>query len=184
MNLVLEIQRGQKEIGQGWVFSKSIDHHRGSGVLPPLEAWLRFHQNSYTPSLFLTMSVFSDSWENSFSGLFRQWHNLFPQFLCPFILVRSFCDWVFLFDRSSANTKQLSISHGGQRFMVSTVGKWVWVDPHRITYDWQELPCTRETFLYHSKVQTRFGRRLSTIGKSLRFTIPYSKANNKSKSVW
>ena len=29
-----------------------------------------------------------------------------------------------------------------------------------------------------------FDRRLSTIGKSLRFTIPYSKANNKSKSVW
>ncbi len=58
------------------------------------------------------------------------------------------------------------------------------VDPHRITYDWQELPCTRETFLYHSKLQARFDRRFSTIGKSLRFTIPYSKANNKSKSVW
>ena len=29
-----------------------------------------------------------------------------------------------------------------------------------------------------------FDRRLSTIGKSLRFTIPHSKANNKSKSVW
>ena len=29
-----------------------------------------------------------------------------------------------------------------------------------------------------------FDRRLSTIGKSLRFTIPYSKGNNKSKSVW
>ena len=29
-----------------------------------------------------------------------------------------------------------------------------------------------------------FDRRLSTMGKSLRFTIPYSKANNKSKSVW
>ena len=29
-----------------------------------------------------------------------------------------------------------------------------------------------------------FDRRVSIIGKSLRFTIPYSKANNKSKSVW
>ena len=29
-----------------------------------------------------------------------------------------------------------------------------------------------------------FDRRLSTIGKTLRFTIPYSKVNNKSKSVW
>ena len=46
------------------------------------------------------------------------------------------------------------------------------------------LPCTRGKYLHHSKVQTRFDRRLSTIGKSLRFTIPHSKANNKSKSVW
>ena len=29
-----------------------------------------------------------------------------------------------------------------------------------------------------------FDHRRSTMGKSLRFTIPYSKANNKSKSVW
>ena len=29
-----------------------------------------------------------------------------------------------------------------------------------------------------------FDHRLSTMGKSLRFTIPYSKANNESKSVW
>ena len=29
-----------------------------------------------------------------------------------------------------------------------------------------------------------FDRHLSTIGKSLIFTIPCSKANNKSKSVW
>ena len=40
----------------------------------------------------------------------------------------------------------------------------------------------------HSYTILRFkqglNRRHSTIGKSLRFTIPYSKANNKSKSVW
>ena len=39
-------------------------------------------------------------------------------------------------------------------------------------------------YLYHSKFKQGFDRRLFTIGKSLRFTIPYSKANNKSKSVW
>ena len=41
---------------------------QGSGVLPPLESLLRFHQNSYTPSLLLTVSVFSDCKDN---GLFR-----------------------------------------------------------------------------------------------------------------
>ena len=39
--------------------------------LPPLEAWLRFHQNSYTSSILLTVSVFSDLQDNSLSGLFR-----------------------------------------------------------------------------------------------------------------
>ena len=43
-----------------------------------------------------------------------------------------------------------------------------------------------EKLSYHSKVfkQGLFYHRLSTIGKSLRFTILYSKVNNKSKSVW
>ena len=58
------------------------------------------------------------------------------------------------------------------------------VDPHRITYDWQQLPCTRENTYTILRFQQGFDRRLSTIGKSLRFTIPHSKANNKSKSVW
>ena len=53
------------------VSSKFHQSSPGSGVLPPLEAWLLFHQNSYTPSLFLTVSVFSDPRENSFSELFR-----------------------------------------------------------------------------------------------------------------
>ena len=79
MNLVLEIRRGQQEKGQGLgVSSKSINcRRRGSGVLPPLEAWLRFHQNSYTSSILLTVSVFLDLQDNSLSGLFRQWHNLY-----------------------------------------------------------------------------------------------------------
>ena len=62
MNLVLEIRRGQQEIGQGLgVFTKIQRSSPGSRVLPPLEALLRFQQNSYTPSLLLTWSVFSDS---------------------------------------------------------------------------------------------------------------------------
>ena len=73
--------------------------------------------------------------------------------------------------------------------MVLPAGKWVWVEPHRISYGWQQLPCTREnshTENRHTILRFKqgFDRRLSTIGKSLRFTIPYSKANNKSKSVW
>ena len=55
---------------------------------------------------------------------------------------------------------------------------------HRMTYDWQQLPCTRENCYTILRFKQGFDRRLSTIGKSLRFTIPYSKANNKSKSVW
>ena len=110
----------RNRLGSG-VFSKSIDCHRGSGVLPPLEALLRFHQNSYTPYLFLTVSVFSDREKipplgSSSSGI------TFPQYFYPFILVQLFRDWVFLADGSGANTKQQSISHGGQQFMVSPTG--------------------------------------------------------------
>ena len=74
MNLVLEIRRGQKEISQVWGLLKIHRSSQGSRVLPPLETLLRFHQNSYTPSLLLTVSVFSDRKDN---GLFRQWHNLY-----------------------------------------------------------------------------------------------------------
>ena len=55
-----------------WGLLKKI--HRsslGSRVLPPLETLLRFHQNSYTSSILLTVSVFSDLQDNSLSGLFR-----------------------------------------------------------------------------------------------------------------
>ena len=47
-----------------------------------------------------------------------------------------------------------------------------------------QLPCTRENCYTILRFKQGFDCRLSTIGKSLRFTIPYSKANNKSKSVW
>lgn len=57
-----------------------------------------------------------------------------------------------------------------------------WSSPYNLRL--AQLPCTREKYLYHSKFKQGFDRRLFTIGKSLRFTIPYSKANNKSKSVW
>ena len=68
--------------------------------------------------------------------------------------------------------------------MVSPAGNGSGL-PHRISYDWQQLPCTRKKNTYTIlRFKQGFDRRLSTIGKSLRFTIPYSKANNKSKSVW
>jgi hypothetical protein len=55
---------------------------------------------------------------------------------------------------------------------------------HRMTYDWQQLPCTRENCHTILRFKQGFDRRRSTMGKSLKFTNPYSKANNKSKSVW
>ena len=57
-NLVLEIRRGQKEKVKVWGLLNFHQSSQGSGVLPPLEAWLRFHQNSYTPSFLLIGSVF------------------------------------------------------------------------------------------------------------------------------
>ena len=86
MNLVLEIRRGQKEIGQVWGLLKIHLSSQGVWVLPPLKSLLEFHQNSYTPSLFLTVSVFSDRKDNSFSGLFRQWHNLLLNSFVSFLL--------------------------------------------------------------------------------------------------
>ena len=61
MNLVLEIRRGQQEKVRVWGLVKIHQSSQGSGVLPPLGTWLRSHQYSYTPSLFLTGPVFSDS---------------------------------------------------------------------------------------------------------------------------
>ena len=58
-----------------------------------------------------------------------------------------------------------------------------WSSPYNLWL--AKLPCTREKNAYTiPRFKQGFHRRLSTIGKSLRFTIPYSKANNKSKSVW
>ena len=58
-----------------------------------------------------------------------------------------------------------------------------WSSPYNLRLT--KLPCTRGKNTY---TILRFKQGLnhchSTIGKSLRFTIPYSKANNKSKSVW
>ena len=43
----------RKRLGFGGSPQNSINHHRGSGVLPPLETWLQSHQNLYTPSIIL-----------------------------------------------------------------------------------------------------------------------------------
>ena len=122
MNLVLEIRRGQQEIGQVRGLLKIHRSSQGFGVLPPLKAWLRFHQNSYTPSLFLTVSVFSNLQYNSFLGSSGSGITFFSRFLCPFFLVRLYRDWVSIADGSGANTKQILISHSGQQFMVSPAG--------------------------------------------------------------
>ena len=63
-------EASKKRLGFGGLL-KFHQSSPGSGVLPPLEAWLRFPENSYTPSLSLTVSVFSDIKDNPFSGLFR-----------------------------------------------------------------------------------------------------------------
>ena len=52
-------EASKKRLGFGGLL-KIHRSSKGSGVLPPLETWLRSHQYSYTPSLFLTVSVFSD----------------------------------------------------------------------------------------------------------------------------
>ena len=58
-----------------------------------------------------------------------------------------------------------------------------WSSPYNLRL--AKLPCTREKISYTIlRFKQGFDRRLSTIGKSLIFTIPYSKANNKSKLVW
>ena len=110
---------------------------------------------------------------------------MFSSNSCPFILVRFFLDWVFLANRSVANTKQLSRSHGGQPLQVSPVGKWVWVESHRITYDWQRLPVigiNRPTIL---RFKQGCGIVISLLWVShsdLPFQI--ARANDTSKSVW
>ena len=58
------------------------------------------------------------------------------------------------------------------------------VDPHRITYGWQSCRVQGKNTYTILRFKQGLDRHLSVIGKSLRFTIPHSKANNKSKSVW
>ena len=83
------------------------------------------------------------------------------------MLVRLFRDWFFfLADRSSANTKQLSISRGGQQFMVSPAGKGSGLHSRRMTYDWQQLPCTGENCHTILRFKLGFDHRRSTMGKS------------------
>ena len=57
-----------------------------------------------------------------------------------------------------------------------------WSSPYNLRL--AKLPCIRGNIYTVLRFKQGFDRRLSTIGKSLRFTIPYSKVNNKSKSVW
>ena len=58
-----------------------------------------------------------------------------------------------------------------------------WTSPYIL---WLATTAVYKGKNYHTILRFKqgFDRRLSTMGKSLRFTIPYSKENNKSKSVW
>ena len=78
MNLILEIRRGQKEIGQARGSSQNPSIVTGGlGCYHPQKHHYVSTKNSYTPSLLLKVLIFSDLQNNSFSGLLRQWHNLF-----------------------------------------------------------------------------------------------------------
>ena len=78
MNLVLEIRRGQKEIGQGLGSSQNpLINTGGLGCYHPQKHGYGSIQTHILHPLFLTVSVLSNPRENSFSELFRQWHNLF-----------------------------------------------------------------------------------------------------------
>ena len=96
-------------------------------------------------------------------------------------MVRLFHDWVFLADRSGANTKQLSISHGGQRFMVSLAENGSGLNLTVCPTIGNNCPVQGKNTYTSLRFKQGFDHRLSTIGKSLRFTNPHSKANNKSK---
>ena len=58
-----------------------------------------------------------------------------------------------------------------------------WSSPYNLRLAKTALYKEKNTYTI-LRLKQGFDRRLSTIGKSLRFTIPYSKVNNKSKSVW
>ena len=77
MNLVLEIRRGQQEKVRVWGSPQNPSIVSGVWDATTLKTSLQLHQYSYTPSILLTVSDFSDLQDKSFSGLFRWWHNLF-----------------------------------------------------------------------------------------------------------
>ena len=59
--------------------------------------------------------------------------------------------------------------------MVSPAGNGSGLHSHRMTYDWQQLPSTRENRHTILRFKQGFDHRCSTMGKSLRFTIPYNR---------
>ena len=76
MNLVLEIRRGQKEIGQVRGLLKIHRSSQGVCGATTLRSMVTVPSKLIYSILILDSAVFSDRKDNSFSRLFRQWHNL------------------------------------------------------------------------------------------------------------
>ena len=68
-------------------------------------------------------------------------------------------------------------------FLLQKTGL-VWTSPYFLRLATTALYKGKRNTYTILRFKQGFDRCLSTIGKSLRFTIPYSKANNKSKSAW
>ena len=77
MNLVLEIRRGQKEIGLVRGLLKIHRSSQGVWGATTLRNIVTVPSKLIYFIHIVNVSVFSDLQDNSLSGLFRQWHNLF-----------------------------------------------------------------------------------------------------------
>ena len=80
MNLVLEIRRGQKEIGQGLGSSQNPSIIPGVWGATTLRSMVTVPSKLIYSILILDSVGLLRSSRNSFSELFRQWHNLYHNF--------------------------------------------------------------------------------------------------------
>ena len=109
------------------------------GVLPPLEAWLRFQQNSCTPSLVLTVSVFSYSPRQLLHLCSPGKGMAFSSKSGVLASNKILLSLGLLCCQAIAIAKQLSKISWWSTITGSFCRKWVWNESHRRTYDWQQL---------------------------------------------
>ena len=147
MNLVLEIQRGQKEIGQGQGLLKIHRSSQGVWGATTLRSIVTVPSKLIYSILIVDSVSLPTSWE-----IPSLWHNLFPQFFC--IL----SSWYGSSMTASSQLMGLAPKLNNYRYLMVVNDLWFLlqemglVEPHRISYVWQQLPCTREKLSYHSKV--------------------------------